>query len=106
MQSSLKAKLAEDGKESTTQRRLVLENGHPGVEIDEAAIRRGENPYTKYYVQQGEQTPVGGSVDGGGVGGMAPNGMVCDNILICSRHLRVRAEKPKHFYTLIVNFRS
>ena len=49
------AKLAEDGKETTTQRRMMLENGHPGVEVDEAAIRRGENPYTKYYQQQGEQ---------------------------------------------------
>jgi pre-mRNA-processing factor 39 len=37
---------------------MVLENGHPGVEINEAAIRKGENPYTKYYQQQGE-TPVG-----------------------------------------------
>lgn len=34
---------------------MMLENGHPGVEVDEAAIRRGENPYTKYYQQQGEQ---------------------------------------------------
>lgn len=32
----------------------MLENGHPGVEIDEAAIRRGENPYTKYFQQQGD----------------------------------------------------
>lgn len=29
----------------------------PGVEVDEVAIRRGENPYTKYYQQQGEQLP-------------------------------------------------
>jgi len=36
---------------------MVLENGHPGVEVNEAAIRKGENPYTKYYQQQGE-TPV------------------------------------------------
>lgn len=55
MQSVNKAKLAEDGKESTTDRRLMMENGHPGVEIDEAAIVRGENPYTKYFQQQGEQ---------------------------------------------------
>lgn len=51
----MKAKLADDGKEATTQRRMMTENGHPGVEVDEAAIRRGENPYTKYYQQQGEQ---------------------------------------------------
>lgn len=58
-----KAKLAEDGKESTTDRRLMMENGHPGVEIDEAAIVRGENPYTKYFQQQGEQpVPVNAQV--------------------------------------------
>jgi pre-mRNA-processing factor 39 len=55
VQTVMKAKLAEDGREATTQRRMMMENGHPGVEVDEAAIRRGENPYTKYYQQQGEQ---------------------------------------------------
>lgn len=55
VQTVMKAKLAEDGKEATTERRMMTENGHPGVEVDEAAIRRGENPYTKYYQQQGEQ---------------------------------------------------
>ena len=55
VQTVMKSKLAEDGKEATTQRRMMTENGHPGVEVDEAAIRRGENPYTKYYQQQGEQ---------------------------------------------------
>lgn len=58
MQTTNKVKLAEDGKEASTNRRLMMENGHPGVEIDEAAIRRGENPYTKYYQQQGEYNPV------------------------------------------------
>ena len=55
VQNTVKAKLAEDGREATTQRRMMMENGHPGVEVDDAAIRRGENPYTKYYQQQGEQ---------------------------------------------------
>lgn len=55
VQATAKQKLAEDGREATTQRRMMMENGHPGVEVDEAAIRRGENPYTKYYQQQGEQ---------------------------------------------------
>ena len=55
VQSGIKAKLADDGREASTQRRMMMENGHPGVEVDEAAIRRGENPYTKYYQQQGEQ---------------------------------------------------
>ena len=55
----MKSKLAEDGKETTTQRRMLMENGHPGVAVDEAAIRRGENPYTKYFQQQGEQQVPG-----------------------------------------------
>ena len=59
----MKAKVAEDGKEASTNRRLMMENGHPGVEVDEAAIRRGENPYTKYYQQQGEApVPANGQV--------------------------------------------
>lgn len=55
VQTVAKTRLAEDGREATTQRRMMMENGHPGVEVDEVAIRRGENPYTKYYQQQGEQ---------------------------------------------------
>ena len=55
IQTIMKAKLAEDGREATTQRRMMMENGHPGVEVDEAAMRRGEDLYNKYYQQQGEQ---------------------------------------------------
>lgn len=55
VQTVMKAKLAEDGRVATTERRMLMENGHPGVEVDEAGIWRGENPYTKYYQQQGEQ---------------------------------------------------
>ena len=55
VQHIMKAKLSEDGREASTHRRMMMENGHPGVEVDDAAIRRGENPYTKYYQQQGEQ---------------------------------------------------
>lgn len=58
--SGMKEKLAEDGKENTTQRRMVLENGHSGVEVDEAHIRQGGNPYPKNYAQQGEQPMNGG----------------------------------------------
>lgn len=50
----MKAKLSEDGMPETTERRMAIENVHPGLAIDEAAIRRGENPYTKYYQGQGE----------------------------------------------------
>ncbi|KAF3934079.1 hypothetical protein ABW19_dt0206367 [Dactylella cylindrospora] len=60
IQSVNKMKLAEDGKEATTNRRMLLENGHPGVEVDEAAIRRGENPYTKYFQAQGENPAPNG----------------------------------------------
>jgi pre-mRNA-processing factor 39 len=54
VRSGDKAKLAEDGQENTTHRRMILENGHPGVEVDEVAFRKGENPYSKYFSQQGE----------------------------------------------------
>lgn len=61
VQKGMKEKLADDGKESTTHRRMVLENGHPGVEVNESVIRQGGNPYTKYYSQQGEHpAPVNG----------------------------------------------
>lgn len=63
MQTVNKKKLAEDGQEATTNRRMLMENGHPGVQVDEAAIRRGEDPYLKYYQQQGEQpVPVNAQV--------------------------------------------
>lgn len=70
MHRTHKSKLAEDGKEETTHRRMVLENGHPGVEVNEALIRKGENPYTKYYQQQGD-SPVG-TAAGAGSNGQAP----------------------------------
>lgn len=47
IQTGMKSKLADDGSEATTQRRMVMENGHPGVEVNEAVIRAGGNPYTK-----------------------------------------------------------
>ena len=34
---------------------MMMENGHPGVAIDEAAIHKGEDQYTKYFHQEGEQ---------------------------------------------------
>ncbi|KAI9890012.1 MAG: hypothetical protein M1814_004528 [Vezdaea aestivalis] len=54
VQQTAKARLAVDGKAETTTKRIIRENGHPGVEVDEEAIRRGENPYTQYYQAQGE----------------------------------------------------
>jgi len=55
VQSTTKVKPAEDGKETTMQRHMEMENGHPGVASDEAAIGKGEDPYTKFFHQQGEQ---------------------------------------------------
>lgn len=54
VQDDNKAKLADDGNKATTERRMALENGHPGLEVDEAQIRKGHNIYNKYYQQQGE----------------------------------------------------
>lgn len=34
---------------------MMVENGHPGVAIDEAAIRIDEDQYTRYLHQEGEQ---------------------------------------------------
>jgi pre-mRNA-processing factor 39 len=57
VQTAMKAKLDADGDESATNRRMISENGHPGVTVNEKAIRQGENPYTKYYQDQGEMNP-------------------------------------------------
>jgi len=54
IRTTAKAKLAEDGDVAKTERRMALENGHPGVEVNEAEIRIGKNPYAKYYQAQGE----------------------------------------------------
>jgi pre-mRNA-processing factor 39 len=51
----MKRKVAEDGQECTTTRRMAASSAHPGVEVNEAAFRRGENPHAKYYAEQGEQ---------------------------------------------------
>lgn len=57
VQTAMKAKLDADGDESATNRRMISENGHPGVAVNEKAIRQGENLYTKYYQDQGEMNP-------------------------------------------------
>ena len=57
VRSLLKTRLADDGQESTTDRRLASENGHPGVAVNDALVRRGHNIYARYYEEQGE-TPA------------------------------------------------
>ncbi|CCJ30227.1 unnamed protein product [Pneumocystis jirovecii] len=53
-----KQRLSEDGDAKTYERKLRLTNGHPGVEINEADIRAGKNPYDQYYIEQGEIPPI------------------------------------------------
>lgn len=48
VQTAMKVKLADTGSEASTQRRMVVENGHPGMQVDESTLQRGESPYAKY----------------------------------------------------------
>ena len=60
IQTLAKNKIGEEGKESAAHR---MENGHPPVEVDEAAMRRIDNPYDKLYALQGDrQYPTDGQV--------------------------------------------
>lgn len=56
-----KIKLAEDGKETTTERRMMRENGHPGVEVDDQSLARGESPYVKLFQMQGDSVGAAGA---------------------------------------------
>ena len=46
VQSGNKAKAADDGSEAPTQRRMMVENSHPAVQLDEVAMRRGEGLFS------------------------------------------------------------
>ena len=63
IQHTLKKKLAHDGNEQTTDRRRYLEAGHPGLEINDADIARGIDPYEHYYKEQGESSRPAGHRD-------------------------------------------
>ncbi|BFZ62748.1 hypothetical protein YB2330_003858 [Saitoella coloradoensis] len=52
-----KKRLREDGDLEMVERRLIAENGHPGVEVDESRVARGESVYERYYREQGEKVP-------------------------------------------------
>jgi len=60
VQSANKRKLAADGTEEATNRRLYIEAGHPGVPVNDPLVRRGENPYASLYREQGEDPYVAG----------------------------------------------
>jgi pre-mRNA-processing factor 39 len=53
VQRTHKRKIAVDGDEETTDRVRVAENGHPGVHVNDAEIRKGVDPYARLYQQQG-----------------------------------------------------
>ena len=60
VQSANKQKLASDGDETSTNRRMYIEAGHPGVPVNDPLVRRGENPYASLYREQGETQYAGG----------------------------------------------
>ena len=60
VQAANKRKLAADGTEESTNRRLYIEAGHPGVPVNDPLVRRGENPYASLYREQGEDPYVAG----------------------------------------------
>lgn len=56
VQSTTKGKTAQDSKEDPVY--MTAENGRPAMAADEAGIRKSENPYAKYFGQQGEHQLV------------------------------------------------
>jgi pre-mRNA-processing factor 39 len=60
VQTQRKRRLAEDGNIDAVNKRIRLSNGHPGVEIDEEALKANklDGVFEKYYLEQGEQPPV------------------------------------------------
>lgn len=59
--AGVKQSAAEGGQEVTMQDRMVLENGHSGIEVNAANARQGVNPQSKYGGQPingGQQAPI------------------------------------------------
>jgi pre-mRNA-processing factor 39 len=66
VQTQRKRRLAEDGNIDAVNKRIRLTNGHPGVEVDEEALKANklDGVFERYYHEQGEQAPVSnGQVD-------------------------------------------
>lgn len=59
VQTQRKRRLAEDGNVESVNKRIRLSNGHPGVEVDEEALKANklDGVFERYYTEQGEQPP-------------------------------------------------
>jgi pre-mRNA-processing factor 39 len=55
-----KRRLAEDGNLDAVNKRIRLSNGHPGVEVDEEALKANQldGVFNKYLAEQGEPVPA------------------------------------------------
>jgi pre-mRNA-processing factor 39 len=60
VQTQRKRRLADDGNVESVNKRIRLTNGHPGVEVDEEALKANklDGVFEKYYADQGEVPPV------------------------------------------------
>jgi len=60
VQTQRKRRLADDGNLDVVNKRIRLSNGHPGVEVDEQALKDNklDGVFEKYYTEQGEQPPA------------------------------------------------
>lgn len=56
--SGIKGKPSDETKADTSYKVTVLENGHPGTEVNESIISQGGNPYAKYGEQSANGTAV------------------------------------------------
>jgi pre-mRNA-processing factor 39 len=56
VQTQRKRRLAEDGSVDSVNKRIRLSNGHPGVEVDEEALKANkvDGVFEKYLAEQGE----------------------------------------------------
>jgi pre-mRNA-processing factor 39 len=66
VQTQRKRRLAEDDNIDAVNKRIRLTNGHPGVEVDEEALKANklDGVFERYYHEQGEQAAVSnGQVD-------------------------------------------
>jgi pre-mRNA-processing factor 39 len=60
VQTQRKRRLAEDGNLDAVNKRIRLTNGHPGVEVDEEALKANklDGVFEKYLAEQGEAGPT------------------------------------------------
>jgi len=68
VQTQRKKRLAEDGNVDSVNKRIRLSNGHPGVEVDEEALKANklDKVFERYQAEQGE-LPLGVATSNGQV---------------------------------------